>query len=251
MKPLLSPNHIEVLERFARGRLLVAFDYDGTLAPIVNDRTEARMRSVTEELFMKVSDLYPSAVITGRSCRDVAERLGDARVKYVVGNHGLEPGSRLDEFERDVALTRSLLDAALVGWEGIDVEDKRYSLAYHFREAPDKPRTELAIHNAVAALPIRMRMVPGKLVVNVVPPDAPDKGEALLGLRTAEHADAALYVGDDVTDEDVFRIRDSALLSIRVGDSDTSAAEYFLRDQEEIDRLLIRLLDFRAPRPSS
>ena len=51
-----------------------------------------------------------------------------------------------------------------------------------------------------------MRVIPGKLVINVVPDAAPSKGDALVALRDRTEADIAMYVGDDVTDEDVFRL---------------------------------------------
>lgn len=95
-------------------------------------------------------------------------------------------------------------------------------------------------------------MVPGKLVVNVVPERAPNKGDALLELRKAEQADTALYVGDDVTDEDVFELdQPGRLLSVRVGESRSSAAAYFLRNQNEMDRLLAKLIALREKRSST
>ncbi len=72
---------------------------------------------------------------------------------------------------------------------------------------------------------------------------APNKGDALLQLRRIEEADTALYVGDDVTDEDVFDLdQPGRLLAVRVGESNTSGAAYFLHDQNEIDELLSRLV---------
>jgi trehalose 6-phosphate phosphatase len=84
-------------------------------------------------------------------------------------------------------------------------------------------------------------------VVNLVPERAPHKGDALLALRAKEGADTALYVGDDITDEDVFELdQPGRLLSIRVGQSKRSAAAYFLRNQREIDVFLDRLVKFRS-----
>jgi trehalose 6-phosphate phosphatase len=91
--------------------------------------------------------------------------------------------------------------------------------------------------------------VPGKLVVNLVPAGAPNKGTALVELRKAEQADTALYVGDDVTDEDVFELEQPGrLVGVRVGASRSSAAAYFLRHQREVDRLLGRLVTLREGR---
>ena len=246
MRQLLSRRHAGVLEQLASTRALVAFDFDGTLAPIVTNRDEAQMRPPTRELFARACDLYPCAVISGREQADVSARLGGAATKYVIGNHGLEPGENLGEFEREVSEARDLLGEALVNVEGVDIEDKRYSLALHYRRSTDKRAARAAILDRVAALPAPVRVIRGKLVVNVVPQRAPNKGDALLSLRTAEGADAALFVGDDVTDEDVFEIdQPGRLLSVRIGESSTSAASYFLRNQVEVDRLLARLIALR------
>jgi trehalose 6-phosphate phosphatase len=236
----------KVLAQLAWSRVLVAFDFDGTLAPIVAERRQARMGARTAELLARVCGLYPCAIISGRGRIDVQSRLGCAPVKYVVGNHGLEPGATTEDFEREVADARAVLAERLASWSGLEVEDKRFSLAIHYRKSRDKRTARAAIHETVAGLPIRMRIVPGKLVVNVLPNLAPNKGHALLGLRTLEQADTALYVGDDATDEDVFRLgQPGRLLGVRVGESLSSSASYFLRQQNEIDRLLNKLVSYR------
>ena len=92
-----------------------------------------------------------------------------------------------------------------------------------------------------------MRLVGGKLVVNVVVPNAPHKGLALERERAHLACDTVIYVGDDETDEDVFQIdRPGQLLSIRVGRKRTSAAPYYIRNQAEIDRLLETLVAARG-----
>jgi trehalose 6-phosphate phosphatase len=168
-----------------------------------------------------------------------------------MGNHGLEPGEHLSTFERLVAAARPLLEEALAGHPGVDVEDKRFSLAVHYRRSRRKRDARAAIYRAVQALPRPTRTIPGKLVINVLPERAPHKGDALLRLRSKEGADTAIYVGDDETDEDVFQLdQPGRLLSVRVGRSESSEAAYYLRSQREIDIMLSRLTGFRqAGRP--
>lgn len=247
MKHILSSQGSFALEKLARSRALCAFDFDGTLAPIVADRDAAAMRARTRELFRAVCDLYPCAVISGRSCADVAPRLGGARVKHVIGNHGLEPGIGLESFAGTVRAALPLLEAALSAWPGVDVEDKRFSLAVHYRRSTRRQEAEEAIHAAIAGLPMAMRTVAGKLVVNVVPADAPHKGDALSQLREQEGAELALYAGDDVTDEDVFELPASDwVVGVRVGPPGGSKASFFLRDQREMDVLLRTLVALRT-----
>jgi trehalose 6-phosphate phosphatase len=97
----------------------------------------------------------------------------------------------------------------------------------------------------VAELAPQVRAVPGKLVVSVMPLASPHKGDALGRIRRVERANGILYVGDDITDEDVFRLNQSGLIPVRVGRSRYSAAPYYIRSQIDIDRLLTRLIDLR------
>ncbi|HEY5373973.1 MAG TPA: trehalose-phosphatase [Polyangiaceae bacterium] len=247
MKRLFAQQNLELLAQLAWSNVLLAFDYDGTLAPIVADRELAGMRAKTAQLLRRVCKLYPCAVISGRSKADVGERLGAADVKYVIGNHGLEPGRDLDEFAVEMALVRPQLERALALCQGVEVEDKTYSLAIHYRKSRQKRQARIAIRDAVLALALPMRVVAGKLVVNVVPERAANKGDALLELRARESANTALYVGDDVTDEDVFALdQPGRLFTVRVGRSKSSAAKYFLRDQREVDTLLQKLVELRT-----
>jgi trehalose 6-phosphate phosphatase len=250
MKALLTRANQVLLDQLAWSNVLLAFDFDGTLAPIVANRHQAAMRARTAALFTAVCQRYPSAVISGRSKADVARRLNGAKVRYLIGNHGLEPGTRLGTFERQVVRAHPQLETALEGVAGIDIENKRYSLAVHYRRSREKARAREAIRRAVAALPDAMRIVPGKLVINVLPEAAPSKGDALLALRDRTDADVAMYIGDDVTDEDVFRLdQPGRLFTIRIGRSRASAARYYLRQQREIDVLLEQLVALRAGRP--
>jgi trehalose 6-phosphate phosphatase len=97
-----------------------------------------------------------------------------------------------------------------------------------------------------------VRVVTGKRVLNVVPSNAPDKGMALARLVRRGGFEGVLFVGDDDTDEAVFR-RDLAVptVGVRVGRKARSAAPYYLRGQGDVDRLLERLLQQRRTRPGS
>lgn len=248
MRPLLSRENSEVLAQFAFSNVLLAFDFDGTLAPIVERPEEACMRPSTAALFSEVTRLYPSVVISGRAKDDVSARLGGASLRHVVGNHGLEAGQCPERFVAEMEEVRKSLASRLRTSSGIEIEDKRYSLAIHYRRARNKGAARALITRAVGELPSKLRLVPGKQVVNLVPMAAPNKGDALLLLRAQERCDTAVYVGDDVTDEDVFKLdQPGRLLSVRVGQSLASEARYFLRDQRDVDRFLRRLVDLRQP----
>jgi hypothetical protein len=75
MKSLLAPQNLPALRRLARGRVLLAFDFDGTLAPIVADPARAHLRPRTRRLLADVARKYPCVVISGRRRADVVGRL--------------------------------------------------------------------------------------------------------------------------------------------------------------------------------
>jgi trehalose 6-phosphate phosphatase len=243
---LFSRPNRELLETFAWYNVLLAFDYDGTLAPLVDAPAHATMRTSTRRLLMRASRLYPCVVITGRAKADVLGRLRNIEVSRVVGNHGAEPAPNGAAMRRRVRQWLPVLKARLSRRQGVVIEDKGFSVAIHYRQARDRSSTRRAV--LVAARSLKdVRLVGGKLVVNMVVPDAPHKGLALERERSHFACDTMIYVGDDITDEDVFELdRPGQLLSIRVGRKRASAAPYYLRNQAEIDRLLDTLVALRG-----
>jgi trehalose 6-phosphate phosphatase len=245
MKHLLSKTNRGVLEHFARTRVLLGFDFDGTLAPIVADPRAVRLRRRTRRLLRVVAERYPCAVISGRARSDVLARLDGIPVTAVVGSHGLEPNPNRSRLRRRVRPWVRMLHERLDSLSGVVIEDKGVSVAVHYRGAPQKSQTRNAVLAAAAALGTGVRVVPSRLVVDLLPDVASHKGVALRQLR-AQVADTAVYVGDDASDEDVFNMNEPGrLLSIRVGRRRDSAASYFLRTQGEVDDLLEELVRLR------
>ena len=239
MKQILARANLPVLEQFAWSKVLVAFDFDGTLAPIVRDPNSARLRSSTRTRLEKLAAAYPCAVISGRSRSDVAGRLVPIRLSGIVGNHGIEDKKGIAKYASLVCGWATALRRDLAGVAGVVIEEKGASIAIHYRRARSRREALSAIERSVADLEGSFRLIGGKLVVNVLPEGAPHKGIALRTLRARVGADTAIFIGDDVTDEDVFSMDEPGrLLSIRVGRSRSSAAAYYLPDQRDIDHLL-------------
>jgi trehalose 6-phosphate phosphatase len=251
MRHVLAARQRSILATFATSNTLVALDFDGTLAPITNNPSRARMRPATRRLLAAVARRYPTAVISGRARADLRKCIGGVAVAHVSGNHGLEPWGHKREYLARVRRWAGLLERRLAGHEGVVVEDKRFSVAVHYRNARRRRRAAMAIESAVQSLS-GARIFGGHLVVNVVPKGAPHKGVALERVRSLLRCDAAIYVGDDVTDEDVFQAaNDQRLLAVRVGRQRASRAPYFLVAQDEIDAFLEALVALRrgAGRP--
>jgi trehalose 6-phosphate phosphatase len=241
MRDILAPKQRALLEPFAWSRTLLAFDYDGTLAPIVERPEDAFMRPATRRLLTRASALYPTVVISGRAYPDVEKRVQGLGLRAVVGNHGLEPWKATRRIHRRVREWRPLFEQALASEPGVEIEDKNYSLAIHFRRSRAKKKVRAIVAEVVRNLQ-KARVIPGIEVVNIVPSDAPHKGMALERERSRLSCDTAIYVGDDETDEDVFALdQPGRLLSIRVGRKETSRADFYLESQAGIDPLL-RLL---------
>jgi trehalose 6-phosphate phosphatase len=246
MKDILARPQLELLTRFAWSNVLIGLDFDGTLAPIVPRPDDAKLRTRTRSLLVRLAEAYPVAVLSGRSRADVTARMKDVPVAAVVGNHGLEPGGDLAGCMSLVGQWMPWLGSRLLDVQGVDIENKTYSVAIHYRRSRARRAALARIMDAIAHLGPKARVMGGKLVVNVLPTKAAHKGVALMRLRTQLHTDTALYVGDDVTDEDVFALDDPGrLLCIRVGASTRSHAPYFVRSQSAVDDLLIALLEIR------
>lgn len=248
MKDILAAANAPVLSQLAWSNMLLALDYDGTLAPIVADPDKARMRESTRDLLERVARAYPCVVISGRSQEDVLKRVRGTGVFEVIGNHGLEPWRRTESFASLVQAWVPRLRDRLAEIDGVVIEDKSFSVAVHYRHASNRRHARAAIVQAAAELD-ELRVIGGKCVVNLIPRGAPHKGTALEMAREHLHCDVAMYVGDDETDEDVFALDDPGrLLTVRVGADVTSRAAFFIKNQENIDTLLARLIDLRQER---
>lgn len=242
MKWILDSSEAETLRAYCRRECLLVFDYDGTLSPIVPDPARAYMRPETRNLLAAASRLFPVAILSGRSRHEVMQFVDGIRVLDVIGNHGLEVfGAALGPAMAKVREWRQELEERLEGLPGVVLEDKRCSLAVHYRASADHSSARQVIRRVASNLE-GARLIGGKQVVNIVVADAPDKGAALRRLRERLANPPTIYVGDDDTDEDAFAVRAADLLTIRVGPCDRTSAQHLLRDQNEVDELLRRLI---------
>jgi trehalose 6-phosphate phosphatase len=227
----------------APGETALVFDVDGVLAPIVVRPELARVPEETrDELHRLVATYLLVACVRGRAGDDAARLVAADGVRYV-GNHGLELDPRAEALAVRIARFRETVD-----WPA---EDKRLSLTYHFREAPDEEAARGALER-VAERAREAGLVPrwGRMVLEIRPPVDADKGTALAALLDESQARRALYAGDDTTDLDAFEGLDRANLdhAVRIAVSSDEgppelreAADLVVGAPEEVVRLL-RLL---------
>jgi trehalose 6-phosphate phosphatase len=240
------------LERFARVPvLLVATDYDGTLAPIVDDPADARpvRESIVALRVLAAQSGTHVAVISGRALSDLAALSGLAGPVMLVGSHGSEfdldfvtslSPAQADLRQRVLAEMQRVAGAAA----GFRIEPKPASIAFHYRGVADEAAGDaLAVLLAGAATWDGVQVKRGKMVLELAVVHT-SKGDAVDTLRHRIGAGAVLYVGDDITDEDAFVRLQGPDVAVRVGPGDTTAT-HRIGDPVDVARLLARLADLR------
>jgi trehalose 6-phosphate phosphatase len=245
MRHLFCDEGDRALQAVMKQRPLLAFDFDGTLAPIVARPDEAKVPHEVCRCLAQLGQQLPVAVITGRSVADVQPRLG-FHPRYVIGNHGAEDpdvgppcaaNQALDALRRRLSAHAGRLARA-----GVEVEDKQYSLALHYRLAPDAGAALVCIEDLLQGMEPALKRFGGKCVVNVVATGLPDKGDALAALVRREGTKAAVFVGDDVNDEAVFMRAEPHWLTVKIGrDDPLSRAMFFLDSDSELVQVLQRM----------
>jgi trehalose-phosphatase len=253
LPPLLA--HLDALAQRRAGRPVAVFlDFDGTLSPIVDDPGAAEISADMGAAIAAVAERHTVAIVSGRDRPDVQARIGLDHLFYA-GSHGLDiagPGRAhvLPEAEAlldDLARAEAILHARLDFLPGALVEHKRLSVAAHYRGvAPSDLETVVrAVEEALEDCP-RLRVHQGKKVFDLQPDVAWDKGRAVEWLMDVLDVDfdrhLVLYIGDDLTDEDAFRVIADAGVCVRVGPEVASTlAEYRLSGPAEVQQLLLWL----------
>jgi len=247
MRHLFTPDGEAALAETLRRHPLLAFDFDGTLAPIVPTPDSARISQAVAARLRRLSTVRPVAIVTGRSVEDVLGRLGFEPL-FVIGNHGAQDSAEPAASSARARALDPLRDRlrarapALTG-AGIAVEDKGQSIALHYRLSRDRPRARSLIDDLLAATGGSLRTFESRLAANAVAHDAPDAMRALREAAARCGAGAVLFVGDDANDGSVFRAVPPGWLTVRIRrDDPTSGARYFLDSPSEVAMLLERTL---------
>ena len=243
------------LRRIARApRLLVASDFDGTLADIVDHPDAVTADAAAVAALRDLADLPGTrvAVISGREVAVLRAHLGHAGFT-LVGSHGAEiedPNGRATAPSLDEATAADLDEAErrlrqlARGYEGALVERKPTGVAFHYRQV-DRDRRPEASREAegVARDSGTLRSQPGHMVLELLAGDV-TKGEALDALRLDFEVDATLFVGDDRTDEFAFGRLGPDDLSVKIGPGTTNA-RVRVASRAEVAPLFRRLEELR------
>jgi trehalose 6-phosphate phosphatase len=228
------------------GRLFAAFDVDGVLAPIVSHAADAALLPGVLDALIALAALTPVGVVSGRAIENL-ERFGFPESFLVAGSHGAErrgvPLAPLSALERQrlgrlhFLAVRAAADAGSGAW----VETKPTSVVLHVREA-DAERGELALDELarLAALVSGADVRRGHAVVELATRPA-TKAAAVGAMRLELPPGQVLYVGDDITDEEVFSSLTPVDVGVRVGPGATAATRR-LRDPQDVLTLVRHLV---------
>jgi trehalose 6-phosphate phosphatase len=198
-------------------RAAILLDIDGTLAPIVENAADAQVPEATRQLLIRVARKYAAvACVSGRRASEARAMVSIGTISYL-GSHGAEL--------LRAGWTESVLDPSLDDWarrihdfgreadtpdlrrRRIRLEDKGTIVAFHWRGAPDEESARAAIDViAQRAQAAGLRTHWGRKVLEVRPPVRIDKGAGIASFLSSTDVDVALYVGDDTTDLDAFRM---------------------------------------------
>ena len=251
--------------RAAPHRLFLS-DFDGTLAAIVGRPEDAKLSASTNEKLKELSQKphFSVGVISGRSLEEIKAKVGIEGI-YYSGNHGLEiEGPSFSYVHPQAEAARNVMKdlakqfrKALGNIEGIIIQEKGLSLSVHYRLV--KTGNESAIASAVKRITApyvvrgEIRVYPMKKIWEIRPPVDWDKGKAteLIGkeikVRQKLVRLLTVYLGDDATDEDAFKMlhRPEGWAVYVGGENKASAAGYFLNSPAEVEELLNRLINLK------
>jgi trehalose 6-phosphate phosphatase len=231
----------------ATPRLLVASDFDGTLAPIVNKPADARPLPGAADALIALAG-QPSttvALVSGRALSTLRELSSIPPPVHLVGSHGAEFDSG---FSHDI--DRELLEritaeltAIAANRPGVTVEPKPASVALHVRNAGAADGRAALDAALAAAQAWDAELTEGKAVLEFAVIST-DKGEAIDIIRDRDDATAVVFFGDDVTDEKAFRRMRDGDVGVKVGPGDT-LARFRVETPEDVETALTYLLEQR------
>ena len=250
----LGKSQIRMINKVKDRCLYFFLDFDGTLTPIRRDpqkvRLGRRMQYTLKNLAAKRN--ISVAVVSGRALKDIKRIIGLKDIIYV-GNHGLEAAGPNVEFilpsavktKRVIKAIGQELRKKLRRFKGVITEDKTLSLSVHYRMANKKSIGEITELFELITKPYRkkrkVRVTEGKKVWEIRPPVAWDKGRAVKKLLWKEEQRLKKKIipfclGDDKTDEDVFRLFKTRGYTIKVTNKpyEESAANYYLGSIDDV-----------------
>jgi trehalose 6-phosphate phosphatase len=242
----------------ARNRVALFLDFDGTLVPIQKDPSQCFLSSKQKDQLKSLvsSDRFRLSVLSGRSLLDIQKKV-DIQGIYLGGNHGLDisgPDVRYTHAKAILArpvihCIKRKLKKKIHGIEGAWLEDKKFALSLHYRSVEKKNIPSIKKIFSEVVDPCTKEdswgVLKGKKVLELVPDKQWNKGKALIWImKKMEGNCLPVYVGDDITDESAFERLGKKGITIRVGKSRNTSADYYLKGYWEMPRFLRQIQKF-------
>lgn len=240
---------------------LIGFDFDGTLTPIVSHPDKVKVPKSIPTLLKKLQKKYNAhiLILSGRSLSYLKKTFPRSKF-YLAGNHGFEcegpdiqyihPQAKANA--KQLQKIKKWVAPFLKKYPGTWLEDKKYTFSIHYRALATKKHAIFCRHLRahLRAFPgglKKMKLRPGKCVLEIRPQIAWDKGKMYLWiqkkLKLKPKKDFFFYAGDDVTDEDVFKaIKKLNRYTVYIGsEHHPTQAQYRVKNNKDLIKLL-RLL---------
>ncbi|KAI3996399.1 hypothetical protein MKX01_026867 [Papaver californicum] len=264
-------NMFEQIIEASQGKKIVMFlDYDGTLSPIVEDPDRAYMSKQMRAAVRDVARYFPTAIVSGR-CRDKVYSFVKLAGLYYAGSHGMDirgptKGAKYKKRDQGVLFQpaseflpmidevyKTLIEKTK-SIDGAKVENNKFCVSVHYRCVDEKKWSLIAetVRSILKEYP-KLRLTQGRKVLEIRPTIKWDKGKALefllesLGFGNTNDV-FPLYIGDDRTDEDAFKVlRDRGQgfgILVSKCPKDTNAS-YSLQEPAEVMDFLHRLVDWK------
>jgi trehalose-phosphatase len=262
-KPIDFFQHLDELKgQLAQKDVFIFLDYDGTLTPIVATPDLAVLSPEMREIVERLAKKYKVSIVSGRATDDVRGKVQIGGIFYA-GSHGFEivdPDGKV-EISKEAQAIRHVIDevhpklsARLKDVQGALVEHVKYTISAHYRLVSEKdfPKVESAVEEILKEYP-DLRKTIGKKVFEIRPRIDWHKGKAVewilnvLGYCADKHS--AIYIGDDVTDEDAFAALEGKGFGILVADTPRpSKAAYVIKNTQDVKSVLESFIRMKEER---
>ena len=243
-----------IINRYAKTKKrLIFLDYDGTLVAFKSNVADA---SPDQELYLLLDHLTEDpanhvVIISGRKHENLNNWFDDRNI-YLIAEHGAWHKQQNTRWHKIQGLSDNwkqdifpIMETYVDRTPGSFIEEKTYSLAWHYRKA-QKGLGELRANELMDNLKYQandkgLQLLPGDKVLEIKNMEI-NKGKAALTLTNNEDYDFIMAFGDDYTDEDLFKALPDSAITIKVG-SNISAAKFYLRSPTEVRRFLFDLTE--------
>ena len=251
MKNLFSKAGLREIKKFSRSKTLLAFDFDGTLIPIIGNYAHTELDSSLRQVLVEILNYLPVIIITGRGKSDL-EKILNEKKWVVIGNHGIEGLSqnekkKIKDYRKFMSDLKKHIKKTFVGIDRVYFEDKKISITCHFGKCLDPSADRESMIRQFQDMPKGPRLILGKSVLNILPTHKEDKGTAIIKVMKKFRCKRAVYIGDDHTDEAVFKLKNKNILKIRVCRSKKSFANYYVSEQADVFKVVSGILKLLMP----